>query len=103
MKKINRSAASILAVLMATIQGCSTTGVQESAGEYALDAWITARVKTLLSEDAQIRATEINIETSKGVVLLTGFINSEWAMVQAVRDAQTISGVISVKNDMRLK
>ena len=78
MKKINRSAASILAVLMATIQGCSTTGVQESAGEYALDAWITARVKTLLSEDAQIRATEINIETSKGVVLLTGFINSEW-------------------------
>ena len=74
MRKINRSAATILAVLMATFQGCSTTGVQESVGEYASDAWISARVKTLLGEDAQIRATEINIETSKAVVLLTGII-----------------------------
>jgi hyperosmotically inducible protein len=76
---------------------------QESAGEYMSDSWITTKVKAALVDDSTVRATEVNVETFKGVVQLSGFVSSGTAMAQAVRVAGGIKGVTSVKNDMRIK
>jgi len=50
-----------------------------------------------------VKSTEINVETFKGVVQLSGFVSSSAAMQQAVKVAKGIQGVTSVKNDMRIK
>lgn len=71
--------------------------------EYVTDSWITTKVKAALVEDSQVKATEVNVETFKGVVQLSGFVSSNAAMQQAVRLARGIKGVTSVRNDMRIK
>ena len=60
-------------------------------------------MKAALFEDEQVKATEVNVETFKGTVQLTGFVSSDAAMYQAVRVTRAIKGVTSVKNDMRVK
>ena len=103
MNLIKRISAASLAVMLAAAMGCSTAQTQETPGEYVSDAWITTKVKAMLVEDSQVKATEVNVETHKGTVQLTGFVGTEAAMIQAVRIAHTVKGVNSVKNDMRLK
>lgn len=76
---------------------------KESAGEYATDSWITTKVKASLLEDNLVKATEVNVETMKGVVQLNGFVSSDAAMNQAVKVTRSIKGVTSVKNNMRIK
>ena len=83
--------------------GCAGSATQESTGEYVADSWITAKVKASIAEDPQVKATEVNVETFKGVVQLSGFVSSSAAMYQAVRIANGIKGVTSVRNDMRIK
>ncbi len=75
----------------------------ESAGEYASDSWITTKVKASLLEDKLVKATEVNVETLKGVVQLSGFVSSDAAMNQAVKVTRSVKGVTSVKNNMRIK
>lgn len=67
------------------------------------DTAITAKVKTAIFNDASLKSAEINVETFKGVVQLSGFVNSEADINRAVSVARGIAGVKSVKNDMRLK
>lgn len=92
-----------LAIVFASILGCATSSPHESTGEYLSDSWITTKVKAALVEDSQVKATEVNVETYKGAVQLSGFVSSQAAIQQAVRVARGIQGVISVKNDMRVK
>jgi osmotically-inducible protein OsmY len=89
-------------VLVATI-GCAGSSTNESAGEYIDDTVITAKVKTALVGDAEVKATEVNVETFKGVVQLSGFVESSAAMARATAIAGKIEGVKSVRNDMRIK
>jgi osmotically-inducible protein OsmY len=103
MKHPKRLAASLLALVLTSVLGCAGTARQETAGEFIDDAWITTRVKAALIGDEQVRATEVNVETFKGVVQLSGFVSSDAAMAQAVRVAQGIRGVTSVENDMLIK
>jgi hyperosmotically inducible protein len=105
MNQLKRFSAIGFAVLLMSAAGCMTTppAHQESGGEYASDSWITTKVKAAFVEDSLVRVTEVNVETFKGVVQLSGFISSESAMKQAVRIASGIKGVNSVKNDMRIK
>ena len=93
----------LIAAALATAAACSSTPTQESTGEYVTDAWITTKVKTSLVEDANVKATEVNVETYKGAVQLSGFVSSAAAMNEAVRVTRGIKGVTSVKNDMRVK
>ena len=72
-------------------------------GEYVDDAVITTKVKAAIFEDKTVKSTEVNVETYKGVVQLSGFVSSQAAMNQAVEVARKVNGVKSVKNDMRLK
>ncbi len=103
MNQLKRISAVALAVILVSVTGCMSTPTQEGTGEYVTDSWITTKVKTVLVEDANVKATEVNVETFKGVVQLSGFVSSQAAMYEAVRLAGNIKGVTSVKNDMRIK
>ncbi len=92
-----------LAVSLTSVVGCSSTSKQEGTGQYIDDSVITAKVKAALIDDPTTKAIEINVETFKGVVQLTGFVSSQAAANRAVELANRVSGVTSVKNDMRLK
>lgn len=76
---------------------------KESAGEYVDDAVITGKVKAAVFEDASLKSAEINVETYKGVVQLTGFVESRASIKKVARLARAVKGVKSVKNDMIVK
>jgi osmotically-inducible protein OsmY len=90
-------------VLMATALGCASTAKQEATGEYMDDTVITGKVKTAIFNEPTLKSAEINVETFKGVVQLSGFVSSAAAENTAVVVARKVEGVKSVKNDMRLK
>ena len=92
-----------LAVTLVSVVGCSSTSQKEGTGEYVDDAVITTRVKAAIFNEPTLKSTEINVETFKGVVQLSGFVNSQADINKAVSLARSVKGVTSVKNDMRLK
>jgi osmotically-inducible protein OsmY len=103
MNQFKRFSAILLAAVMLGVVGCAGTATHESTGEYVTDSWITTKVKAALVDDPAVKATEVNVETFKGQVQLSGFVSSQTAMNEAVRVARGIKGVTSVKNDMRVK
>jgi len=90
-------------LLMATALGCASTAKQEGTGEYVDDTVITGKVKAAIFNEPTLKSAEINVETFKGVVQLSGFVTSAAAESTAVAVAGKVGGVKSVKNDMRLK
>ncbi len=103
MKQFKRISALFAAVMLTTILGCASTAKQEGMGEYVDDSVITTKVKAAIFNDASLKSAEINVETFKGAVQLSGFVGSQSNMARAVDVAHGVGGVISVKNDMRLK
>lgn len=91
------------ALLLIAAMGCASTATRNGAGEYLSDSWITTKLKGALVGSTLVRATEVNVETFKGVVQLSGFVTSQSAMDQAVLVARSIEGVKSVENDMHIK
>lgn len=92
-----------LAVSLATAVGCASTSKQEGTGEYVDDTAITTKVKAAVFNEPSLKSAEINVETFKGVVQLSGFVTSQAAANKAVEVARGVGGVKSVKNDMRIK
>ena len=88
--------------LMATL-GCAATRTSEGTGQYVDDSVITTKVKTAVLRAPGLKSSEINVETFKGTVQLSGFVSSVAAEKTAMTVARNIEGVRSVKNDMRLK
>lgn len=86
-----------------TVVGCASTQQQEGTGEYVDDSVITSKVKAAIFNEPNLKSAEINVETFKGTVQLSGFVSSEAAASKAVEVARTVKGVKSVKNDMRIK
>jgi len=86
-----------------TVVGCSSTPTRESAGEYVDDSVITAKVKGAIFNEPNLKASEINVETYKGDVQLSGFVAQPQDAKQAADVARGIKGVTSVKNDIRVK
>ncbi len=104
MNNISRKLATIAgALLIATTLGCASTAKQEGTGEYVDDTVITTKVKAAILEEPTLKSAEINVETFKGVVQLSGFVSSAAAQGKAVQVARGVGGVKSVKDDMRLK
>jgi osmotically-inducible protein OsmY len=104
MTNITRRLATLAGVLlMATALGCASTAKQEGTGEYVDDTVITGKVKAAIFNEPTLKSAEINVETFKGVVQLSGFVSSQAAENKAVEVTRTVAGVKSVKNDMRLK
>jgi osmotically-inducible protein OsmY len=104
MKKFNTYlSAAFLAIALVSAVGCASTSKQEGTGEYMDDSVITTKVKTAIFNEATLKSAEINVETFKGVVQLSGFVNSQSDINKAVEVARSVKGVTSVKNDMRVK
>ena len=93
----------LMVVAMASIVACASTRKHEGTGEYVDDSVITTKVKAAILHEPTLKVAEINVETFKGVVQLSGFVNSQSDINTAVKVARDVHGVVSVKNDMRLK
>jgi len=81
----------------------ASTSKKQSPGEYVDDAVITTKVKAAVLEEPSLKSAEINVETSKGRVQLSGFVRSRADINKAVEVARGVKGVKSVKNDMIVK
>ena len=92
-----------LALTILTAVGCASTQKHEGTGEYVDDSVITSKVKAAILHEPTLSSAEINVETFKGVVQLSGFVNSSADISKAVAVASGVGGVKSVKNDMQLK
>lgn len=92
-----------LAVTLMSVVGCAATSKQEGTGEYIDDSVITTKVKAAILNDATLKVAEINVETFKGVVQLSGFVGTQADIDKAIAVTRAVAGVKSVKNDMRLK
>jgi len=103
MLQLKRFSAFFLAVLLVSVLGCASTSKTEGTGEYVDDTVITTKVKAAIFNEASLKSAEINVETFKGTVQLSGFVRSQADINKAVQIARGVGGVTSVKNDMRLK
>ena len=104
MKQFNKSISAVfLAVVLATVLGCAPTPTKEGTGEYVDDTVITTKVKAAIFNEPSLKSFEINVETFKGSVQLSGFVKFQADMNRAVEVTRSVKGVKSVKNDMRLK
>lgn len=103
MKHLKSLSKLFLSLIMLTMLGCASTHKQEGTGEYLDDSVITTKVKTAVLNDPTLKSMEINVETYKGVVQMSGFVNSRADISRAVEVARNVKGVTSVKNDMRVR
>jgi len=104
MKKINMFIRCfVILMLIASFVACASTSKQEGAGEYVDDSVITTKVKTLLAADDFLKSFQIGVETFKGTVQLSGFVNSQKAVDKAVEITRSVKGVGSVKNNLIVK
>ncbi|MBL0087480.1 MAG: BON domain-containing protein [Ideonella sp.] len=103
-QNIFRRAATIaMLVAAAGLGACASTSKHEGTGEYVDDTVITTKVKAAVLDEPTLKSAEINVETFKGRVQLSGFVNSQSDINRATALARNVKGVTSVANDMRLK
>ena len=93
----------VILMLVATFAACASTRTHESAGEYVDDSVITNKVKAQLAADDFLKSFQISVETFKGAVQLSGFVNSQKAVDKASEIARSVQGVKDVKNDLIVK
>jgi osmotically-inducible protein OsmY len=91
------------AIALTAVAGCASTRTHESTGQYVDDSAITASVKAAIFNEPGLKSAEINVETYKGRVQLSGFVSSRDKSERAVQVAQGVNGVTSVANDMQIK
>jgi len=103
MTPMNRLSTFFIALLYAFVLGCAASPKHESTGDYVDDAVITTKVKAAIVGDPALKVTEINVETSKGRVQLSGFVSSKDQIERAAEVTRKVKGVKSVVNDIRLK
>lgn len=97
-RSVSRAFAGLLFV--AVLGGCASTHQQESTGQYVDDTVITTKVKTAILNDKITNGIDVNVETYKGVVQLSGFVKSASAHDKAIELARSVGGVQSVKDDI---
>jgi osmotically-inducible protein OsmY len=102
-KTFQRATSLLSIIAVAGLMGCASSAKHESTGQYVDDTAITAKVKTAIFEQPTLKSAEINVETFKGVVQLSGFVSSQDNVNTAMATARAVNGVTSVKNDMRVK
>jgi len=103
MRLTNRFAAFILTFLLATLLGCAGTATKEGTGEYVDDTVVTTKVKAAIFNEPSLKVFQVNVETFKGTVQLSGFVNTRDEINRASEVARGVPGVTAVRNDIRLK
>lgn len=104
MKQFIRFISAFFMVLtLLIVAGCASTQKNAGTGEYFDDTVITTKVKAAILHEPTLSSAEINVETFKGEVQLSGFVNSRADISKAIEVTRAVNGVRIVKNDMRLK
>jgi hyperosmotically inducible protein len=83
--------------------GCASTRTRQSTGEMVDDAAITTKVKAAFVKDPLVKAIDVSVDTFKGTVQLSGFVNSAEEKAKAEQIARTINGVMNVQNNITVK
>jgi osmotically-inducible protein OsmY len=92
-----------LAISAVSLTGCASTATSKSAGEYVDDAAITSKVKTSLIKDPVVKALQVDVDTYKGVVSLSGFVDNQDQIRRAGEIASQVVGVREVRNNLTIK
>lgn len=98
-KASSKTALASVAVILA-LAGCAATPTNESTGELIDDAAITTKVKTAILADPALKVMQINVETFKGTVQLSGFVSSPQDVIDAQKVAAGVGGVKLVRNNL---
>ena len=95
------------AVLSGTVAtsfvACAPTDTRRGAGEVVDDSTLTARAKSALIGEPGVKSMAIEVETYRGVIQLSGFVDSQEMAQRAVTAVSRVPGNRGVKNDMRIK
>jgi osmotically-inducible protein OsmY len=104
MFKVNRILTILACLLLITaFTGCAPTSNRESTGQYIDNSVITSKVKTAIFNEPTLKTLQISVESFKGEVQLSGFVDSAQSFKKAGEVARGVKGVISVKNDLIVK
>ncbi|MFQ6759228.1 MAG: BON domain-containing protein [Deltaproteobacteria bacterium] len=104
MTKLHRIVNLLICVgLITAFMGCASTQKHESTGQYIDDSVITTKVKTGILEEEKLKTMQINVKTYKGVVQLSGFVDSKQSVIKAGEVARRVEGVKDVQNDLIVK
>ncbi|MBA3004763.1 MAG: BON domain-containing protein [Desulfurivibrio sp.] len=104
MIKLHRFVTLLICVgLITAFLGCVSTQKQESTGQYIDDSVITTKVKAGILDEQKLKTLQINVKTFKGVVQLSGFVDSTQSATKAGEVARRVEGVKDVKNDLIVK
>lgn len=104
MKRTASLTAVIRLLACGTLGGsCAETRTSDSTGQYVDDSVITAKVKSALLGDDLVKSFAVSVETTKGVVQLSGFVDTALQKGAAANDATGVAGVKSVRNDLIVK
>lgn len=90
-------------ILVISVVGCAGSKKHESTGEYFDDSVLTTKVKASILGDSRLKMLQINVKTFKGVVQLSGFVDSSDVATRAVELARTVKGVKMVNNSLIVK
>jgi hyperosmotically inducible periplasmic protein len=88
----------VLVVLPMLVSACGKT-----VGETVDDATITTRVKTALLNDPQVAGLKIDVDTTKGIVMMSGIVKSRGEEQRAVQLARGVPGVQDVKSTLQVQ
>ena len=89
--------------LITLLVGCATTQNRESTGEYIDDSVITAEAKNVIFNEPSLKVFQISVETYKGIVQLSGFVDSQQAVDKVGEIVKSVKGVKSIKNNLIVK
>ena len=103
MRIAQRLPAVLAAFMVFVLAGCAPTSTREGTGEYIDDTIITSKIKAAFAADPTVKATEVKVETFKGTVQLSGFVESRESAQKAVQLARQVKGVREVRNNTVLK
>jgi osmotically-inducible protein OsmY len=103
MSMLKRFSAIFIFAAMVSALGCATQSEPQSPGAYMGDSWVTTKVKGAILNEPSLKVLQINVETYKGVVQLSGFVDNAASRDKAAEIARKVEGVTSVKNDLQLR
>jgi osmotically-inducible protein OsmY len=86
--------------LITLLLGCAATQNHERTNEYIDDAVIANEVKDAIFDEPSLNVFQISVETSKGEVQLSGYVNSEQSVRKAEEITGRVEGVRSVTNNL---
>jgi len=100
---LKRFSAIFIVAAMVSALGCASKSEPQSPTAYMGDSWVTTKVKTAILNEPSLKVLQINVETYKSVVQLSGFVDNAASRAKAVEIARSVQGVTAVKNDLQLR